>query len=176
MKEKIEIKENIYYLFHPKVTYLVTSRSKDGKDNVMALAWLTPLSEEPPLVGIAIGKDAHTSKNIKETKEFVINVPSISLKEKVWKCGTKSGTEVDKFKLTGLTKENAKKVNACWIKECIAHIECRLREIVDAGECNFFIGEVVSAWVLSSHFKDGWIKNELLLHLGGKKFVKFEKI
>ncbi|MEO0275595.1 MAG: flavin reductase family protein [candidate division WOR-3 bacterium] len=176
MKDKVEIKENIYHIFHPKVTYLLTSKSKEGKDNVMALAWLTPLSEEPPLVGVAIGKDAYTSKNIKETKEFVINIPTISLKEKVWKCGTKSGEEVDKFELTKLTKEKAKKVSPCWIKECIAHIECKLKEIVDAGECNFFIGEIVYACASTLYFKEYWIKNELLLHLGGKIFAKFEKL
>jgi len=174
--KKIEIKENIYHIFHPKVTYLLTSKGKDGKDNVMALAWLTPLSEEPPLVGISVWKESLTSQNIKETKEFVINIPDINLKDKVLLCGSKSGREIDKFEKAKLTKENSKKVNVCKIKECIGHVECKVKDVIETGECNFFIGEIVHAEVSKEHFKKYWVKEELLLHLGGKFFAKFKKI
>jgi len=41
-----EITSGIYHLLHPKLAFFLTSIGKDGKPNVMACAWATPVSEE----------------------------------------------------------------------------------------------------------------------------------
>ncbi len=170
MKRPIE--KNRYRSCHPKLTFLLTSIDKKGKENVMALAWATPISEEPPLVAIAVGKESLTARNIHKTKEFVLNVPNEKLLSAIWICGTKSGREMDKFRQAKLTKEKAKFVKPPYIKECLGHIECRVKKIVDAGECFLFIGEMVYLVVESNAFRNFWQPSaNVVLHFGGKKFT-----
>lgn len=169
---KVEIKKEKYRLLHPKVTFLLTTMDKKGKENVMALAWVTPLSEKPFLIGIGVGKESLSAKNIEETQEFILNIPSIKLVKAIWLCGTKSGRRFDKFRLAKLTKGKAKFLKPPYIKECIGHLECRAKKKVNAGECFFFIGEVVYAEAKKNLFKGYWRRQaELVLHLGGKTFA-----
>ncbi len=137
----------------------------------MSLAWATPLSMEPFLVGIAVGKESLTAQNIEETKEFVLNIPTARILKAIWTCGRKSGREVDKFQRTNLTKERAKIVRPPHIRECVGHLECRVRERIDVGECFFFIGEVVKSFAEKGLFPNYWRKGaKVVLHLGGKRF------
>ncbi len=59
-----EIKSDIYHLMHPKMAFFLTSIAKDGKPNVMACAWATPVSEEPPIVVVCVAKEAYTAELI----------------------------------------------------------------------------------------------------------------
>jgi len=168
---KREIKRNLYRLLHPKLTFLLTSVDRKGRENVMTLAWATPLSEEPPLLGIAVGKESLTAQNIKETKEFVLNIPDEKLLSAVWVCGTKSGREVDKFVKANLTKTKARFVRPPYIKECLAQIECRVKKVIDCGECFFFVGEIQHSVAEGMAFQNFWRREaKVLLHLGGKRF------
>ncbi len=174
---KKEIKKEGYRLLHPKLTFLLTSVDKKGKANVMSLAWATPLSMEPFLVGIAVGKESQTAKNINETKEFVLNVPDVKLLHPIWTCGRKSGRAIDKFKTAKLTKEKARFVKPPVIKECIGHIECRVKEKIDAAECFLFIGEVIHCTADTYLYRRYWQeKARVVLHLGGKNFATTKKI
>ncbi|MCD6592440.1 MAG: flavin reductase, partial [Thaumarchaeota archaeon] len=78
------------------------------------------------------------------------------------------------FKLAKLTPAPARKVRSPIISECIAHLECKLENTVEAGECIIFIGEVLEAYASEEFFKNGvWdVKAiSLPLHLGGSWFA-----
>lgn len=169
---KKELKKETYGMLHPKLTLLITSISTTGKPNVMSCAWATPVSEEPPLLLICLGKGGYTSELIRQTEEFVINIPTDKLMKAINVCGTKSGREIDKAKLAHLTYEPAKKVKVPTIKECIGHLECKLNRRIDGGECNIFIGEIVSAYADEKYYKNMWLeKARIPLHLGGENFA-----
>ena len=168
---KKEIKSEIYRMLHPKLTLLVTSVSRSGKPNVMTCAWATPVSEEPPLLLICLGKGGYTSRLIKETKEFAINIPTAKLMKAIRVCGTKTGKDCDKAKLAGLSYEPAKKIKAPLIKECAGHLECRLFKKMDGGECNIFIGKVLRACADRRYFKSIWLESARVpMHAGGEHF------
>jgi flavin reductase (DIM6/NTAB) family NADH-FMN oxidoreductase RutF len=63
------------------------------------------------------------------------------------KCGSASGRTVDKFQAFGLTAAPASRVAAPLIAECYASLECRLVDARMAGKYNFFVLEVIEAWV-----------------------------
>ena len=71
-----------------------------GRDphNIITVAWITSVSSTPPLLAIAIGKARYSRQLIDESGEFVVNVPPASLLDSVWKCGTISGRDADKFR------------------------------------------------------------------------------
>jgi flavin reductase (DIM6/NTAB) family NADH-FMN oxidoreductase RutF len=164
---------NFFKLLHPRPVVLVCSISKKDKPNIMACSWITPVSEEPPLIALALWREGYTHSLIEETKEFTINVPSASLLKQVWIAGTKSGRKVDKITLTKLKLVPAKKVKPPVIEECMGHLECRLLSSMKAGECNIYVGEVVEAYADESLFKKGvWTEDaNILLHSGGKFFT-----
>jgi flavin reductase (DIM6/NTAB) family NADH-FMN oxidoreductase RutF len=156
-----------YHLLYPRQIILVTSYSR-GKANIIALAWHSPLSFKPPLIGIAVGKTRFSHTSIKETGEFVLSIPTQSLREKVILIGSRSGREIDKFSATGLTPLPAKLVKPPLIKECPINIECKLVDEFDAGDHTVFVGEV-----LQVHKSE--IKEKLLFDRGGRNFFGVEK-
>jgi flavin reductase (DIM6/NTAB) family NADH-FMN oxidoreductase RutF len=169
------IKSDIYHLLHPKITFFLTALDKKGKPNVMTCAWATPVSEEPPIVIVCISKEHYTTKLIKQTKQFVINIPTKKLLKALWICGKTSGRNTDKFEKAKLKIASAKKVKAPIVSDCIGHIECKLWKAVDSGECYAFFGRVLSAYADEKYFKKGsWVEGAAIpLHLAGSKMVYF---
>ncbi|MCS7215545.1 MAG: flavin reductase family protein [Thermodesulfovibrio sp.] len=170
----ITLKENFYRLLHPKVVFLLTSKGKEGKDNVMSCAWATPASEEPPKIIVCVSKEHYTAELILESKEFAINIPTKDMVKALWICGTKSGREIDKFKEANLRKIKASKISAPLIEGCVGFIECRVTDTVDAGECYAFLSDVIEVVVDEKYFKKYiWIDGAIPMHLGGRKIVYF---
>ena len=58
------------------------------------------------------------------------------------------------LKETGLTPQPARKVKAPIINECVAHMECKLRQEIETGDKNLFIGEVIEAYADESLVKE----------------------
>ncbi|UCE17967.1 MAG: flavin reductase family protein [Gemmatimonadota bacterium] len=155
-------------------TVLITSQS-GGRPNIMTAAWQTPVSKDPPLVAVSIAPGRYSHQLIEESREFVVNVPSHVLLKEVHGCGTVSGQEVDKFRKFGLTPEDAAHVGAPLIKECIAHLECRLYDSFGIGDHTLFVGQVLAASVEEDLFDD-FLKVDdprakTLHHLGSNKYT-----
>jgi len=135
-----------YSLLDPGPVVMVTTAQK-GRANVMTMSWQTMLEFEPPLVGCVISGRNHTFGILKATKQCVLNTPTAELAKKVVGCGNTSGRTVDKFQKFGLTTSAASQVEAPLIDECYANLECKVVDAKLVGKYNFFILEVVKAWI-----------------------------
>jgi flavin reductase (DIM6/NTAB) family NADH-FMN oxidoreductase RutF len=155
-----------YTLLYPRQTVLIVSTSKEGKSNIMTLNWSSPVSFNPPMLCIAVGKQRYSAELIKETKEFVVAIPSDEMEKEVLFCGTTSGRNIDKFKETKLTPIKAKYVRPPLIKECIANLECKVVEEIEVGDHILFI-----ARILAVYEREG----KVLIDLGGRKFIGIKK-
>jgi len=166
---------NFHYLLHPYNTSLVTCCDAEGQPNIIAIAWLVPVSVRPPLVGMSIGPRRHSYGLIRATGEFVINVASYEIAQQALFCGRRSGRDVDKFAATGLTPGQARLVRPPIIEECIAHLECRVVQDVEAGDHRFIIGEVLAAYTRPGILDDNGLYDlsqvQPLLHLGRNRFT-----
>ena len=170
----MEVDPTDYYILHPRPAYLIVTRRPDGGYNVMAASWVSPISEEPPLVALAIGKESYTHELIRETKEFTINFVGEEHADMVYKAGTLSGRRVDKWKLLGLEPLESKKISVPGIRGCYGFLECYLENMVDAGECSLFIARIVASHVKRDLYtRYGWDlkRAKILLHLRGRAFV-----
>ena len=170
MKKEVSL-DKARRLINPGCVLLVTAAYRD-RHNVMALAWQTPLSDRPPLVGIAVAMPHFTCELIDRSQEFALNVPGAPLLQQVNRCGKVSGRKTDKFEETGLTPVTAATVRAPLIGECLGHLECAVVERYKVGDHNFYVGEVVAASAEEALFSaDRWNEEAPLLHhLGGKEF------
>lgn len=78
---------------------------------------------------------------------LTINIPTVELAKTVVACGNTSGSSMDKFKKFGLTALPAKFVKAPLIAECYAGLECKVVDMKLVTKYNFFVLEVVQAWI-----------------------------
>jgi len=106
---------------------LITSKYKE-KDNVMTAAWHSPISFDPSLYAIVIGKEGFSHELIEKSKEFGVNFVDSKIKKKVLCCGRISGKDRDKFKFCGLTRKKSKKIKAPLVEEAVAWYECKVIE------------------------------------------------
>jgi flavin reductase (DIM6/NTAB) family NADH-FMN oxidoreductase RutF len=105
---------------------------------------------EPPIVGCVISNRDYTFSILKQTKECVINIPTVELAAKVVGCGNTSGRDVDKSKVLQLTPAPASLVKAPLIDECYANLECKVVDARMVTKYNFFILQVQKAWITPS--------------------------
>jgi len=177
--EKADVMKAFYRLLHPRPAVIVTCVDEEGRSNALAISWITPVARDPPTIAICVGKKRYSHGLISRTGEFVVNVPTDELVEAVHYCGTVSGRDVqDKIARAGLTAGPAKAVRAPVIEECPAHLECRVKQVVDCGSHDIFIGEVVAAYADPGAFKEGfWLLDVArpLLHAGGDVYSRPEK-
>ena len=137
--------EYLEYLW-PMRHYLVTCGTMKGMSNIIAVSFCMPVSKDPPLIACAIGGGTRSYELIKQTGEFVLNVPPGELRSKIYFCGFHSGHQVDKFSESGLSERPARKVKAPIIHECVAFMECRVKQEMGTGDKVLFIGEVMEAY------------------------------
>ena len=129
----------------PSIVVMATCVDSEGRPNIITLGMYMPISSNPPLVCIGVSPKRFSHRLIEETGEFVVNIPSIDLKEAMHFCGTKSGRDFDKFRKTGLTPTPASKVKPPLIEECYGHLECKVVQSYVCGDHTLFVGEIVSA-------------------------------
>jgi len=142
MKVDVEYLEFMWPMRH----FLITCGDIADRPNIIAVSFCMPVSKRPPLLACAIGRGAYSYKLITSTNEFVVNVPPAALKDKIYYCGFHTGRDVDKFKETGLTPKPARAVKVPIIDECVAHMECEVRQEIEAGDKSLIVGEVLEAY------------------------------
>lgn len=136
----------VYRLLEPGPVVMVTT-ARQGGANIMTLSWHTMMDFEPPIVGCVISNRNFSFGVLKTTKECAINIPTVELAAKAVRCGNTSGRRVNKFKAFGLTPTPAARVAAPLIAECYANLECRVLDTGLVAKYNFFILEVLKAWI-----------------------------
>ena len=119
----------ILSLVVPRPIAWVSTISKEGVLNIAPFSFFNAVNDAPPVLMISVsnredGRLKDTVKNILDTKEFVINMVSEELLEKMKKTGEDFPPEVDEFKEAGLTPEPSRFVVAPRIKEaCTSYLE-----------------------------------------------------
>lgn len=155
----------VYRLLEPGPVVLVTTAFAE-KANIMTMSWHTMMEFEPPIIGCVISHQNYTFNILKSTKECAINIPVADLAEKVVGCGNTSGREIDKFSAFQFTPIASSKIKAPLIDECFANLECKVIDMQLVNKYNFFILEVVSAWMTPMEKKP-----QTIHHLGTGLFM-----
>jgi flavin reductase (DIM6/NTAB) family NADH-FMN oxidoreductase RutF len=134
------------HVIPPTAVVLVSTLYGEVK-NVAPFGMFMPVSFDPPLVALGIRKTRDTFKNIQDTGEFVIGIPGPELVEQIEIAGRALPRDVSEFERAGLTPLTSRAVKPCRIRECQAHLECRLVWAKEAGDHHIVVGEVVAASV-----------------------------
>jgi len=162
-------------LMTPTPALLITSVSAVGRSNIISIAWATPHSHTPPLVGVAVHRERYSHTLISRTGVYGVNVLPLSLSKAIQYCGDVSGADVDKFKGAGLTAIPGKVLNVPMIEEAIGRFECRVTDVLATGDHDLFVAEVVFAEAREDRFERGWIEEncDAALHLLYSRYGRY---
>lgn len=141
-------------MLYPLPAVMVSCADKEGKDNILTIAWTGTICSDPPMLSISVRKERYSYHMIEETGEFVVNLTTEALVRAVDFCGVRSGRDTDKWKEMHLTREKADIVKAPMIKESPVNIECRVIERKDLGSHVMYQAEVLSVHVDESYMDE----------------------
>jgi len=127
----------------PLPVVLISTISKDGVHNAAPWSCVTPILRPLDEVLIASWLKRDTLENIRQTGEFVINVPPAGMEEAVMVCAKSFPPEVDELEKAGLQPRPSRKVKAPGIEGCLAWAECALEEEIAREKFVLIIGKVV---------------------------------
>jgi flavin reductase (DIM6/NTAB) family NADH-FMN oxidoreductase RutF len=174
---KIDQKDvrNFFKILGPRPVVLVTTVDSKGRPDVAPISFVSPVSFNPPLLMIAVGFNKHSYWNLMNKKEFVVNVPTEKMLEKIWVAAEDWDPEVSKIERAGLETRKSKKVGPPQLSECVANLECYLYEARKCGDHILVIGEVISLDVDEDFLDDeGRLKVDLVrppLHVADNLFA-----
>lgn len=115
----------------------------EGRDNVMPITWTMVLGFDASFA-ISTGAWNYSYRALEETRECVLNIPTIDMLDTVIALGMCSGEDTDKFAAFKLTPQKAKYVRAPLVGECIGAIECRVVDIIERH--SILVLEGLAAW------------------------------
>ena len=148
--EKVKIAENAFIYPMPMT---VVGAMVEERINYLAVAWVSRVNVDPPMIGVALGKRHHTNKGIRSHQEFSVNVPSLDLIKAVDYVGLFSGDKIDKSAVFDSFFGELK--HAPMIQNCPLTLECKVVKTVDLPRDEFFIGEIVGAYTEECYLTDG---------------------
>lgn len=147
-------------MLYPVPSVMVSCRNTHGENNIITIAWTGIICSDPAMLYISVRPERHSYEMIKETGEFVVNIPNRKLTFAVDYCGVKSGKDVNKFEHLKLTSAKANLVSAPLIEECPVNLECKVKEIIKLGSHDMFIAEIMCVNV-----EDSLLDSKGKLHL-----------
>ena len=96
--------------------------------------------------------------NVRENKEFVVNIVSEELAEVMNKTATELPADVNEFEYAGLTAADSTMISAPRVAESPVSFECKVSQIIDVGD-----GSPGSGWVVLGEVVHIHVADELLL-------------
>lgn len=125
----------------PRPIAMITTLDEDGTLNVAPFSYYMPVSGEPPLLAVTIGvsheaqaRPKDTWLNVERTGEFVVNVTTVDLAEHIETVAREYPRGVSEADLVGWHTVPSQVVAAPSLAESPAHMECRVREVIDRGD------------------------------------------
>ncbi len=141
-------------LVAPRPIALITSMDENGHLNAAPFSAYNYLCTDPPIVAIgvtnrpgqpAVPKD--TARNIRRTGEFVVNIVTEDIAEKMNICATDFPPEMSEVELAGFTTTPSLKVKPPRLAQAHAAMECVEHTTLEIGRSRIILGRVVSFYV-----------------------------
>ncbi|MGE5205462.1 MAG: flavin reductase family protein [Chlamydiota bacterium] len=137
----------------PRPIAWVVSLDRDGRANAAPFSFFNAFAGDPPVVGIGVGqhdpgRPKDTRRNIAETRQFVVNLVSEEVAEKMNITAIEFEAGVDELSQAGLHCAPSVHVKPPRIAESPVAMECELMQIVELGpEAGLVLGRVLAMHV-----------------------------
>ncbi len=148
MIKPVEFKK-FYYIFPQSVALIGV------KENVMPVAWHTPLSADPPLYGILISPKRFTYELLNRTDGFTVNFLEYKDARLIARTGGVSGRDCDKLKKFEIEYIQAQQVEGVILSRAYGAYECEKYAVQRYGDHLLFVGNIVQVYI-----KDGVVNEQ----------------
>ncbi len=146
-------------LIAPRPIAWITSQDLQGRLNAAPFSAFNYVGIDPPIVAVGVanrpgpgvvGKD--TAQNIRNTREFVVNVVNEAMAEAMNTCAIDFPPGVNELEIAKVATEPSSIVSVPRIRESPASLECREFTTIEVGRARIILGQVVAI-----HVKDEFI-------------------
>ena len=161
----------------PRPIGWISSRGANGLLNLAPYSFFNAFNYRPPIIGFSSTSAKDSLRNARETGEFVWNLATRILAEKMNATSAPAPYGIDEFELAGLTPVASRVVSVPRVAESPVNFECVVTDIVqfkdrrgDPVEAWLTIGEVVGVHIRRDLLKDGVFDTfgaEIILRAGG---------
>ncbi|MGA7341749.1 MAG: flavin reductase family protein [Terracidiphilus sp.] len=141
-------------LVAPRPIALITSMDESGRLNAAPFSAYNYLCTDPPIVGIGVTNrpgdrfvPKDTARNIRRTGEFVVNVVTEDIADRMNICATDFPAEINEVEIAGFTTTASQKVKPPRLAEAHAALECREYTTMEIGRSRIILGRVVAIYV-----------------------------
>jgi flavin reductase (DIM6/NTAB) family NADH-FMN oxidoreductase RutF len=177
---------NIYRLLVgsvvPRPIAFVSTISPDGINNLAPFSFFNAVCADPPTVLFCPNNRKPTKDtlaNVRATGEFVINIVSEDIAEKMNVCSGDYPAGIDEFEVAGLTPTPSDLVKPPRVREAHVNMECKVTQIISIGD-RAWSGNVVLGEVLRFHIDDAIVhdfkidpdKLRAVGRMGGNEYTK----
>jgi flavin reductase (DIM6/NTAB) family NADH-FMN oxidoreductase RutF len=175
----------------PRPLAWVSTVSASGQHNLAPFSFFNAVCVDPPLLAFAPGlrqpKNAQTAhgeakdtlRNVRETREFVVNIVTYELREAMNLTSGEYDSSVDEFELAKLTPAPSTIVRPPRVGESPVSFECKLHQILDFSPAptssSLVIGEIVSIHMNDAHIKEGRLDRnslDMIGRMGGMQYTR----
>ncbi|WP_449619566.1 flavin reductase family protein [Robertmurraya sp. Marseille-Q9965] len=168
----------------PRPIAFVTSMSKGGVLNGAPFSYFNIVSSDPPMISVSIGrregKRKDTSRNILESKEFVVHIVDEDNVAQINQTAASLPPDHSEITLAGLTPIESEQISVPGIKEARIRMECTLEQSLELGNNNdLIIGKIVRFHISEELFDKGRIDPRGLAavsRLAGSNYAKIGEI
>ncbi len=149
-------------LIIPRPIGWISTISASGARNLAPYSCFNMMGNDPPYVAFGSTGAKDSLANLREVPEFVVNIASMYVLEKVNLTAIDFPREEDEFRWAGLTSERSAKIRPFRVAEAKAHLECELAQVITDHNTHIVLGRVVHAHIDPSIWKDGRVHPRLL--------------
>ncbi|MGZ9718869.1 flavin reductase family protein [Rhizobium miluonense] len=146
----------------PRPIGWIGSKGRDGSLNLSPYSFFNAISDRPKLVMFSSAGRKDSVRNVEETGVFTTNLVSRNLVDKMNHSSIAAPYGVNEFDLAGLTAAPAKLIDAPYVGEAFAVLECRVTDILQpkgldgqASENIMVIGQVVGIHIDETIIREG---------------------
>lgn len=150
----------------PRPIAWISTRSKEGVDNLAPYSFFTVASCNPPVllytqVTQRSGNNKDTLQNLLETKECVVNIVNSALLEQMNATSAALGIKESEFSFANVEACESAHVLTKSVKNAPVRYECRLREVVKVSDLPAG-GQLILLDVTGIYVDDALYKNDAI--------------
>ncbi|MDW9242598.1 flavin reductase family protein [Burkholderia cepacia] len=146
----------------PRPIGWISSRGSDGTVNLAPYSFFNAFNYHPPIIGFSSVAAKDSLRNVQETGEFVWNLATRELAERMNQTCAAVPYEVDEFELGGLTAVPSRLVDVPRVAESGVNFECKVTGVVRLRDhqgvetpASLVLGEVIAVHIRQDLLKDG---------------------
>ena len=149
-------------IISPRPIGWISTVSLDGVVNLAPFSFFNAFNSRPPILGFSSEQLSDSLRNATDTGEFVFNLATAELAQRMNTTSARVPPEVDEMQLAGLPAAPSRLVKPPHVAESPASMECRVLQVLHLQDldgqptpAHLVLGQVVGVHIDKAFLKDG---------------------